>query len=284
MMEEAERNHVDMVMANEICFERNASEHFITSAFSCGFYSKADIEKNIYKSIVVDEVKAETGIFCYLPGKVFLRDKLIKIFEDISESIHLGEDGAVSFAYMLSCNSLSIVACSGYHYVYHSDSVSWQSRFSYFEELKILQTYLKNKFDHIANSDVQMNIFIRDLLIIAVRNFYHLEMGRILCLPPYECIEKGSRLVIYGAGQAGQAFVKQFLYNGYADIVGWVDRGSGGTQFGINVQNPEAIVNMEYDHILIAVTDETTVSHIKKYLVSIGIPLEKMIWKPIYWG
>ena len=109
-------------------------------------------------------------------------------------------------------------------------------------------------------------------------------MGRILCVPPYESIDKGCRLVIYGAGNAGRSFVKQILHSQYASVTGWLDQYCRDNIYGIWVEEPEAVKTMDYDQILIAITEENLAQTIRGNLVKMGVPDGKMIWKPIYWG
>lgn len=41
---------------------------------------------------------------------------------------------------------------------------------------------------------------------------------------PYEKIPQGSSIIIYGAGDVGQEYLKQMLLTGYADVACFLDR------------------------------------------------------------
>lgn len=252
-----------------------------------GLYSKEQIEKAIIPSFVRNEIEAKMTILPVIPGKIFVKDTLLKMSLSIDDKIKLGQDGATVFPYILKCSLIAVVTCLGYHYVQREGSVSLAPKYNYFEELKCLQDYLLGScktgiFD--GEERNQVNIYIKDLLIIAVRGIYNLEMGRILCVPPYEMIDQGGRLVIYGAGIAGRSFVKQILHSEYAAVTGWIDQNCRDKVYGIQVEAPQAVRTMNYDQILIAITEEHLAQTVRDNLIKMDVPDDKIIWKPIYWG
>lgn len=46
----------------------------------------------------------------------------------------------------------------------------------------------------------------------------------------------------------------------------------------------ECIMNLDFDYILIAITERNIVEKVTKYIMQMNIPREKIIWKEIYWG
>ncbi len=279
-------NKAEAVITNEFLLEEKGNYKIWKSTLPTGNYDEKAVKEKIIPNIVRNEILAEMTIIPCLPGKIFCRDKLIKTSHNLDNRIRLGEDGAMTFPYILDCKSVTVIPECGYHYVQHSSSVSQKPNIKYFEELKILQNYLQDKMsqDKILGSTVQSDIYLRDLLIITIRKFYGVEMGRILCIPPYECIDKGCNLVIYGAGLVGQSFVKQILHSNYANIVGWIDANSTDKLYGIQIQSPNNMGKMKYDKILIAINEKHVADTIKDYLTSKGVFSEKIVWKPIYWG
>lgn len=93
---------------------------------------------------------------------------------------------------------------------------------------------------------------------------------------PYTKIEKGSKVVVYGAGQIGSAMVKRLNKNRYCDVVLWVDKCFD----GIHTQSPNALLNMdfeEYDYVIIATTNLAYMIEIKENVKSMDIPENKII-------
>lgn len=68
---------------------------------------------------------------------------------------------------------------------------------------------------------------------------------------PYNRIERGCRLVLYGGGNVGKSYYNQLILTQYCNVVLWVDR--MGRQAGKNVSDISLISKIEYDYILIAV-------------------------------
>lgn len=66
---------------------------------------------------------------------------------------------------------------------------------------------------------------------------------------PFEKVNQGSRVVIYGAGLVGTDYVKQLKKSGYAKIVGWVDKKN---DINNGVAPIEEIDNYDFDYIILA--------------------------------
>ncbi|MBR3457765.1 MAG: glycosyltransferase [Selenomonadaceae bacterium] len=96
---------------------------------------------------------------------------------------------------------------------------------------------------------------------------------------PWQLIPEGSRLVIYGAGEVGKCFYEQAARFGYLDLVGIVDRNAGGIHtLGIPVRPVSDLLGMEYDYVLISVINGEAAGEIRRDLVAMGIPDERILW------
>ena len=286
-MKEITNNNFDAIISNSICIEKEEESVIQYSILDEGIYEKSDIECRIIPRIVRDEIEVKPTIFAYLPGKIFKRQILISIMDRMDLEIRLGQDGAITFPYVLNCKQMKIVNNSGYHYVQRSESVSHNPNFNYFQELYKLQKFLQlEKIRYTAERylDDQFELYLRDLLILTIDKIYGIELGRILCIPPYEKLNQGERVVVYGAGKAGRTFVKQLLISEYVQIVGWIDQKVTDLIFGIKVEHPEKIKNIEFDRVLLAITDQRIVREVRDTLINMNIPEEKIVYKSIYWG
>ena len=85
----------------------------------------------------------------------------------------------------------------------------------------------------------------------------------------------GKKIVLYGAGKAGQDYYRQLVKMGY-EIVLWVDSNNSRIE---KVKKPDEILNVEYDIILISVSRPEYVESIRQSLREIGIGEEKLMWK-----
>lgn len=92
-----------------------------------------------------------------------------------------------------------------------------------------------------------------------------------------ESVVKG-RVIIYGAGKRGRALYGMYEKNRVSKIILWVDR-----QFekyreeGLNVEPPQSIIDAEYDYVIISVADVRMNVGIRKELIEMGVPWEKLI-------
>jgi hypothetical protein len=86
------------------------------------------------------------------------------------------------------------------------------------------------------------------------------------------------KIIVYGAGKVGKSYIKQLTMSSRVKCVGWVDRNYDSISVD-NVDNPQTIIQKEYDRIVIAVEDEGAVSDIKNSLEKMGVEKTKIIWK-----
>lgn len=96
---------------------------------------------------------------------------------------------------------------------------------------------------------------------------------------PYIELPQGAKIVLYAAGEVGQAFYKQIKSKNCCDIILWVDRNN--VQYkrnGFDVAEVEQIRYVDFDYILIAVLNKKTAEAIKKDLIEYGINEDKIKW------
>ena len=92
---------------------------------------------------------------------------------------------------------------------------------------------------------------------------------------PFDKVEKGSSIVIYGAGEVGNCFVDLINNTQYCHVVLWVDKDY--KHKSEDVFSVERIMEVDYDYILIALSKEDVVSEVKKELVGKGIDIQKIV-------
>lgn len=92
----------------------------------------------------------------------------------------------------------------------------------------------------------------------------------------YDKIQKGSKIILYGAGQVGQTVMKELQYNQYCEVVLWVDKNSD----GVIIKSPQSIKKMllqSYDSVFIATSKKEYVDEIETVLKGMGVPKERII-------
>ena len=105
---------------------------------------------------------------------------------------------------------------------------------------------------------------------------------KYIYLFPYEKVPKDSRIIIYGAGDVGQAYLEQLLITRYCDLLFFVDRYfKNYPPMVVPVYSPEKVKEYDFDYILIAMKTGVYVEDIKNTLKSFGIPTQKIIYQGI---
>ena len=100
---------------------------------------------------------------------------------------------------------------------------------------------------------------------------------------PFADVEKGSRIVLYGAGAVGYQFYNQLRTSKYCEDVKWVDgQYEWYSYMGLPVESPTSIIADETDVVVIAVEKESAYSSIKEVLNRLGVSVEKILWKDNY--
>lgn len=92
---------------------------------------------------------------------------------------------------------------------------------------------------------------------------------------PYEKVSAGSSIVLYGAGEVGRDLYHQIELNNYCSIVLWADKNYHVMQE--DVKNPEEIIHLEFDYIIVAILKEGILNEIIDYLKDMGIKEDKIV-------
>ncbi len=97
---------------------------------------------------------------------------------------------------------------------------------------------------------------------------------------PFECIEKGSRVIVWGAGNVGEWYARQIEATGYCNILYWIDKKFKDHTLwnGFVGRGPEAIGEIDgYDYLIIASDNDDNTESIMKALHELGVKKEKII-------
>ena len=96
---------------------------------------------------------------------------------------------------------------------------------------------------------------------------------------PFEKVPQGSSIVIYGAGEKGQAYFEQLMMTKYCKVVALADRNYTSYQFAVPVCSPNQIANYAFDYVVIALSGPTFLNEFLFVLQTQGVPKEKIVWQ-----
>lgn len=104
-------------------------------------------------------------------------------------------------------------------------------------------------------------------------------MAQYYHLFPFERIEQGSKLVLYGAGEVGQWYLTQLKHTGFADVVAISDKSwDKYPNMGVPLVAPEKIAGLIFDYVMVSIEKQDIARDVANMLVhDIGIPEEKVI-------
>lgn len=95
---------------------------------------------------------------------------------------------------------------------------------------------------------------------------------------PFEKVQQGSRVVIYGAGAMGIEYLQQILITKYVQIVCFVDRNyEKYVGFPIPVYPKEKLKQLDFDYVVLAFQTNTYEKIIVEFLLSIGVERDRII-------
>ncbi len=260
---------------------------YFDSAYKCvshdhyeaGLYSKAEIEEQIYPTMIWDIEKGTFGLEPSLCNKLIKRELLFDELDKANKlTVSYGQDIAVIYPLMTRAQSLMLTREALYYHRQREQHVvqPYIADPGYFEKLYLLYAYIVRQTKDHPIFIKQIDYFYADAARLHLRIYGDKKKG-MGYLFPFNRVPVGKKIILYGASTLGQIFYDQIHRLDYGDIVAWVDRSYGSyEQFG--VREIEYIKTVEeYDHIVIAVLDQETAKAIKRDLIDMGIDSKKIV-------
>lgn len=106
---------------------------------------------------------------------------------------------------------------------------------------------------------------------------YLKEERSMLFLFPFKEVERGSNVIIYGAGNVGNMFYAQVEGSGYCKLSAWVDQ-----RFSVlddRIETPDVIQTKSYDYVVVALSSEKVAMQVKEFLIKMGVEEKRIVWK-----
>ncbi len=248
-----------------------------------GLYELEDIKKKLIPRMMYDEQAGKRAITSSVCNKIYKVDLLKKIIFDLDESITYGEDAAITYLYTARASKIVVLNNSWYNYIIHSNSMVRHHDVNSFERIYQFYNYLKKKFLELGiwnQMESQVKEYTKVFLFQATQDVFDIFVEEPIYLFPFKHIEKGSRVVIYGAGKVGISYSESLIKSGYARLQGWVDKNyeTLTTKKHI-IEPPDILQNRETDYIVIAIKNKEVASEIQEFLGKLGIAKSKIVWQ-----
>lgn len=201
--------------------------------------------------------------------KVFKKALYEKYQNLVPSEIVLSEDLAVVLPMLFDIEDIYICKKPYYHYCQNKESSSWVWRNGEYERLQTLADYLKNyynKYDDVVYRRLILHSIyfaMMDLLYDIPADYF--KNG----IPFLKCIEKKSKVVVYGKGVYASNLVNIIKRYDLCELVLNVDSSDADVLFSKKSQ--------DYDYVVISVLDCMIVEKIESYLIENGISPDKIV-------
>lgn len=250
-------------------------------------YDRERIISQVIPGMMYDVAFGKRRLNPSLCCKLLKKELFMKAVESVSDRITLGEDALVTYPTVCMANSIFICNKVLYHYSSNESSCTHTYPLERIEEIKAFRNNIINLFDGLGvltKMKWQVENYVRSFLAVLIRNWYGMELSPVMFSFPYNLIYKGSKVLVYGAGNVGKSYINSLVFTNFAQIVGWADKNYNYIEKynGIDIIAPEQIKKYKFDVLIIAVCDEKISKEIARDLEDMGIAKEKIIWiKPV---
>ncbi|TLP70588.1 glycosyltransferase family 2 protein [Maribacter sp. ACAM166] len=247
-----------------------------------GIYDEKELKSTILPTIIYNGEFCEHGISTYVWNKLFKRELLCSILFDVPNEIVMGEDAAITYAYLSISKSLVISRIPLYYYRQRHDSIvkSIENSKTEYYRLGLLMNFLKSKLLKVLdekNLKEQITYYLYSQILVRSGGLIYDEKGGII-FNPFLNIEPKSKVVVYSSGSFGQHILSTNIKNNFFDIIEWVDFDYHELNIGGNFVNPiSSLNNVEFDYLIIATINPSYYDWIKKELGLMGVDEKKIV-------
>lgn len=277
LMEKANIYDADMVSCS----------YYVDSEYSRSIVCATEEEKvvrsteerrKLYKGVLAtgfDWVNARS-ITPSVCNKIFKKKLLSRIFEKADERIIWDEDALTVLATTLNSKCIVFTPEVLYHYRNNALSISHKTN------KLVLQNYLyvfdeidriNNEYDRIL--DDQIPYYSMTAARTSLEVGFGVKSSRKYIFP-FDKIDKGKKIIIYGAGSVGRCYYNEVSQLSYSEKVYLTD--SDPEKWSEKVISPDEAFEKDYDIVLIAVESEITAEKIRKDLLNRGVVEDSIVW------
>lgn len=236
---------------------------------------RAEKMKDLYTKMLMDETRFDQGVFSSLCNKMIRRDIYVKNQMTVPNSIYYGEDTACTYPCLLDSGSVWVTNMPLYHYRLRADSCVRSARVC-MENFRTLYYYLEYRFctsDYEELLTKQLRLYTWQALLLKAYDRINSDMT----LFPFEKIETGMRVAIYGAGLFGQVIMDYCQKSRKLTIAGWFDKRHDIYSYqGLPVLPCAEVLCTDFDVMVIAILNVDIAEHIKEDYIRQGIAESKI--------
>ncbi len=274
--------------------EANSSDLVITGHFrefdgkietfgpqNIGVYDEGQIKEELLPKAIYNGRFCKHGISTYVWNKLFKKDLLEKVLFDVHNDIVMGEDAAITYAYLSLTKKIVISSIPLYYYRQRHDSIvkSIENQKMEYYRLGLLMNFLKEKLSSVLdpkNVRTQLRYYLYSQILVRSGGLIKNEVGKIH-FNPFQNVPQHSKVVVYSSGSFGQHILSTNLKTNFYQIVNWIDLDFHEMGIGNNSVKPiSAVKDEEFDYLIIATINPLTYDLIKEELLLMGVDSSKI--------
>lgn len=253
------------------------------SCLAEGFYGRRAMETQIFPVLFHNDFRDDWSVYPYIWGKLYRRELLLPLLEQVDDDIVLGEDVCTTFPYVLGCESLAVTRKPLYHYV-QAEGSQFHTHLQPGDLDKCRRIFqLVRPSCQIAAQAVEMLAQLRRYLLTTIllpRSPWLLPelLAQQPYLFPFRDVPRGSRVIIYGAGIFGTALHDFLDSTHFSECVLWIDRRAANLRkMGWDIHAlSEVRIWPEHDFVLVPIMKANAARAITRDLLAAGIAQEKI--------
>ncbi len=244
----------------------------------CVVSDRTEVINRLFKNYFRHEDYINVNVW----NKLYRNEFIKACYGTVPDFQQYGEDTLCICECLLRCRAFSSVDKRLYHYRLREGSLSHGTTIEMMERECSLRLLLKMKLLEQDCYSPEVGMFFDEWFSNQLHSYYRTPSGERLTRYRFPQLEglKGKRIVLYGAGLVGESYYRDFSLYSQIEIVAWADKRADKIDCDyIQLVKPDAIGDMDYDVLVIAILTEDVAEKIRQELVLEGIEEEKIVWK-----
>ncbi len=199
----------------------------------------------------------------------------------IDERIRRIEDFISLFSCILDSNKIVCINEPSYHYIQRFGSINKQKTNWNEDHANIYYAQMKEILGRHSDElpretlNVVIQYIYHNIFLTNYKKLYDYYTDYLF---PYRPVKKGSKIIVYGAGNIGVEMVNAIDSNSEYEIVAWVDKKMKENPRSTHKVEPlKVITEREFDYIVVAILVADTSVAVKTELIQRGIPEDKIV-------
>lgn len=238
--------------------------------------------KHVFSSAFTDRKHLNGAVW----NKIFRRDIISKVLNEMNENVHgFMDDNVCVVGSVIYANSVYVSNDCYYHHREREDAFTYSKNPKGLLQINYAFLELKRIIEESKYKDILMDLLEEHTSNRIITAYNILFDKQNYKLPYYlfksDKIPLGAKVVVYGYGNVGKAYVKQINNDGKYNLLGVVDRNADKIKNNM-VYSVESLDKFEFDYIIIANIDKKTADDIQNCLLKSNINGRKIVWeKPL---